>query len=1151
VDCTLWDWSIRVLMCERTQRPPPHPINTFRVVVGPGEYGEDALLRKEAGGVRTGIEGHVPAYDEGYRHFDQLDNKRVILREVNVDFHSSLSQMNACLGVRKARPLAGTSRNTLPLRSLRAVLPRGAAVADDHSAAGLMWAHYERTLPLPMLGDRALFLAKPERVPAVWLRLYNFDNPTTAAQATQHLRRHTSLAVLRRAAEALHVSGIALEGALATVGRAAFQSFEDSVHWLLGRPPDDPLVCGPLAHYLATGAHIEEALVRPPGWRPETAFARDDSMRPSWVFFSAALWRIAVAHLFERVIGVHNARYVYMTQLFVDTHLDLLTLFTARATAGLAADDRFFLEAAVTECRLTRVYPQGARVCCAEELPGLGPLLRSTNRFHDMPSKKQNTSKKDLIAQVYLKTDGHVGKMRSSDDIFPKAMAAYEGIQAVFMLALRCALLGNFPTCHGRPPLPARIRINACFVPLTALTPTGREPAGRDAEARKWVSEHPMLTIALLREHYLYAMELDAPMDHVLGQLRNWHLFKAVSRLCTTQIRRAVSAMLLANEGRGRVDWEGLETREHGTQKTSKGEIVRWHEREKEFNTKLFKDVDYGIMLKKMTSVERKHIKLRMARGDLVSWVNPRKPGPARETSTDADGDEEEEEEEDQEEEKQGSKKKKKKKKKKKAAVWFYELAEEDIRAWLDADGRRELLHTAAWLAAKVMFEPFADGTVRPSVLTGALKLAGMGARSFAALRAWLHATADYHTSDDSFTRVSYEMLRRNWRDFMVLKIYLRLVAYYAGDVLGYMSVEHTRAQIVALRNNLAVRGYVATPPALGYARYCEACMKWAAVLARPSREYLCLVRPNLRPAESSQRARKLQHMTESPLSQTLQKRKRKQGPRPWPAKPTFVSDGNAGCVRGTAYDPHRNALMCLCGYAASAAAAAEAAVGAALGGLDGATDEEEEDDDEEEEEEEEEGAAVLTIEPAAGAAPDNDAASEELSVARRNGLKTDIAHWLLDGERRGQPLVTVDMVGVYKRHRNALYGLCCYCGRLCEAINSNMTNGGLSCGEHAFPLEYAKWHPIWRHIKYPATLAQMMPIGHAGLSRPCYKCAHKDSVGEAQFWVYDAFYTVRRITLCGYHVDVLRTELSKVHAGERPILLRLSVVMSVLRAVD
>jgi hypothetical protein len=269
-----------------------------------------------------------------------------------------------------------------------------------------------------------------------------------------------------------------------------------------------------------------------------------------------------------------------------------------------------------------------------------------------------------------------------------------------------------------------------------------------------------------------------------------------------------------------------------------------------------------------------------------------------------------------------------------------------------------------------------------------------------------------------------------------------------------------------------------------------------------------------------------------------------------------FVADGRAGCARGTAFDPHRNELMCLCAFAATAAAADQAAVGAALGGLDDTEDggdadedEDEEEEEEEEEDDEEEDGVELRIEPAPEEAGGG-GGGEELSVARRNGLKTDIAQWLLDGERRGQPLVTVDLAGAYKRHKNALYGLCCYCGRLCEVISSNMTNGGLSCGEHAFPLEYPRWHPIWHHLRLP-TKAQAAAVGHFGLPRPCFKCAHKDANREAQFWVYDAFYRVRRITLCGFHVDVMRDALSRTRAGERPVLLRLSVVMSYLRAVD
>lgn len=1135
IDCTLWDWSVRVLMHEHSQKPPEHPINTFRVPVGPGEYGPDALLPTEVYNVRTGIEGHVPAYDECYRQFDLIENGRVVLREVNVDFHLSLSQTNACLGAPKARPLAGTSHSTLPLRSIAAVCAHVTQTAGVGAMFAVpdvvcMWHHYGRTLPLPLLADRALTGHAASRVPAVWLRrslllLNNMSEELLSPVAAAAVQVHVALPILRRIAHALvgpddlgHVAA-----ALAAVARVAFCPFAETVDWVLAQPAQGSrLLSGPLAHFVAHGRSISTALVRPPGWAPETPLAH--------VLFSAALWRIAVAHMFELVMSALPSaqappNYAYWSQLFADTHLDLLTLLSARVVGARPADDRFFLraESAGGEAPLTRVYPQGTRVCCAEELPAIGVLLRDTNRFHDMPSKKQNNSQKHVMAQMYLKTDGHVGKMRSSDDIFPKAMKSYPGIHELFQLVLRAALLGNFPQCGGRPPLPARIRINACFAPSEALS---GEPdtAEHRAEVQRWVGTHPMLTIALLREHYLYAVEMDAPLDHVFGQSRNWHMFKAVARLCTTQLRRAVAAMLLADGGRGRVDWEGLESRQGG-KKTSTGEIVRWHEREKEFYTKLFKDVDYAIMLKKMTAVERKHIRLRTANGDIISWDRTR-------TKPDEDTSEDEEDEEED-------------------AKWSMLLDEDDIRAWLAADGRCETLHTLAWTAAQTMFLPFPDGTVRPALPTGGLKFVGIDRASFEAVRPsfkkppffgplkvpqvrrWMHATVDYHTSDDSFTRVSREVLQRDWRSFLGLKLYLRLVAHYVSDVVGYTSVEQARAQLTALRASLTVRGYVATPPALGYAYLCEACMKWAAQVVRPSREYLGLA------TQKAPRSRK-----QASAAPATKHRKKVPVPRPWPARPAFVGDGRAGCTRNTAFNPHTNTLLCLCGCPTSRDAAA---VAAALGEAEEVSGDTDDDDDDDED-----AGVRLEIRRAGHQAheEEEEEADDGPSRARRNGLKTDIAQWLLDGERRGQPLLTIDLVGVYKRFKNILYGLCCYCGRLCEVLNSNVTNGGLSCGAHAFPAEYPKWHPIWRHLRYP-TKAQASPVGHVAPLRPCYKCGHRDAAHEAQFWVYDAFYRIRQITLCGFHVHILKEALAQTRGGERPILLRLALVAEQLRTRD
>jgi hypothetical protein len=107
------------------------------------------------------------------------------------------------------------------------------------------------------------------------------------------------------------------------------------------------------------------------------------------------------------------------------------------------------------------------------------------------------------------------------------------------------------------------------------------------------------------------------------------------------------------------------------------------------------------------------------------------------------------------------------------------------------------------------------------------------------------------------------------------------------------------------------------------------------------------------------------------------------------------------------------------------------------------------------------------------------------------------------------------------------------------------MTNGGLSCGDHAFPLEYPRYHAIWRHIKYPVLTET------PGMVWPCYKCKHRDAVHGATFWTYDVLLRFVKIGLCGFHAHVLKPILPRAHLGEQPVPLRLAAVLKQLNTVD
>ncbi len=1171
IECTLYNWTTRVLMAGLSRKPPQHPINTFCVPVGPGQYGRDVLLPPVIENVRTGIEFHVPVWDDAYREFEQLPDKSYVLREVNVDFHRSLSQMDACLGVRKSRPLANVHgrrhATSLPMVGVLSDAPAasltpsaGSSEVNNNSPVLLLWKRYAQSLSMPMLSDRTLdpsmltglpkaTSAASSRVPAIWLRhqvlhpdyasLSSSSPPRLSDAARRGFTRHCPLHRVAEYAQWFQTPVAALETTFATLAAGALGVFEHSLLFVTRWVPTAPLLVTPLTIYMRADPVANARLARPPGWTPETAFTG------TWIVYSTIMWRIAVAHLLVAALRpwksepnapFHKRRFVYRAHLYVSTHLDVLTCFDAvvgRETGDGGDDDdagcdRWFLRVpdddddnkSGGEARFAAVYPQATRVVCGEELPDLTPMFYGINQFHDLSGKKQRGSLFYTLAQIFIKTNPHVCQMRGANTITDAAMKQYPAVQHLISLVMRCSLLGNFEASDGRPSLYASIKINGAFAPASAFVPRAAVNAAADAAhavaIRQWVRGHPMLVLSLLREYTLYSTEASGVIDHVRGQTRKWLMFKAVVRFGNTQVRRAVNTMLVTT---GRVDWDVLERRENDT--TSKGEVVKWHEKEKDHNTKLFKDSDLAIMLKKMTQIgkpltdaERANVSKKMK--------TVGKPMTDEESAS--------------------------------------------VLDWMHADGRLEAVHVAAWSAALTASEPFEDGTLRPAIVTGVLKLLGMSMPSYAMLRTWLHASVTYHTSDDNFSSVAQFIYDTDVRDFMLLKLYLRLVDHYNDDVLGFTSVNQMRTQLVAQRRSLGVPAHTSTPPTLGLTYFCEGCGKWAHSIVRPSREYQGMPhqtdrhRSRLRAATTTTTTTPAIPAVGGGAVKRGNKRKKPPPPRPWPSRAFHLTDGRVGCMRSVAFDPLTGRLHCVRASTVESSTVTATAA-AAVPHVTGASDEDDADVDEDddmdidaEDDDDDDDASESTSDSDDDDDDDDDEDDDEGTAVstsgRNNSKKIDptgaLTRTLMSLFNCREPLMAVDLSGCCKRQRKHLYQRCCYCGRPCEVIAANMTNSGLSCGEHAFPDEYPEWHSIWRHLQLPAKPVQP----HQGLlPRSCYACGHYDREGTVEQWAYDETCRLVCLTLCRYHATLARPALPQVSHGERPAPVRLTRLLPLLRS--
>jgi hypothetical protein len=1075
IECLLSQWTDEYLMYQHDGISPPHPINMFQVIVGPGEYSREVMLPTEIYSVPTGIEGHVPAYDLCHREFELLKPGNVhVIREVEVDFQSRLSQINAWLGVAKTRPLAGAQGKRM--LSLASVVDRNVSdpTTADSTVGKVLWRHYKRMLPVMMMADRALIqrdcvesetlqVQTTTRVPAIWLRqivlaLYGFTTANfefTYPMKTV-LQFHIPKNIRRDLCALFEVES--LDSTLAHLVSITFCPFEVTMDWLIGIQQTGHLVpvlltgvlrllfdtsnlpMG-LRHLLRHG----EILARPPpdsGWTPANPLYN----KGSWLLYTAVVFRCATAYMFDAYIrpchahpnGVsRDLEFAEHTTFFADTHLDFLTRFSISPTE----DDRFYLRArGDMEPRLSRLYPQMTRVCCFQELPSLSPLLFGMNQWRDPQNKRANASERDTLIRSFRKTFPSVCQMRSANNIYKNAMVQWPNIHKLWVQLMRCFWLGNYPQARNRPPLGVRVKINATFAPVSAIFDQSSPEleTSRAKEIQEWTRTHPVLMLAILREYSMSAIEATGSLDMARSRSVRWLRFKQVVRMSHGVLRSALTQMVKKT---GNIEWDVLEKR---VGDSSEGEVMKWHEKAKTHNIKLHKDTDFGIMLKKMKHVDSK---LPIDTGEM--------------------------------------------------------------RAWMLSQNRLEYTKVIAWMTAQLIHQPLTNGKLRTGLLTGMLKCLGMSERAYIRLRERLHMSVDYHNSDNSFCDFMITLYKDNWHDYVLLKFYLLCVSYYTSDGLRFTSIQHMRNQVNAVRHSLAVPGLKATPNGLGVGNFCENCKKWAHPIVQPSNVYLGY------PI--------VQEDTTKTKKQTTRHKKKSAQEKPYPhdPRPLTLADGRAAGSERLVYNPADCTLYCKRGNVNQTQREFRG-IGNILGlddvGLSVSTIEDESEEDEEDDEDDDE--------------DDEMPIPTKSKTSRKKVANKDCVLQLFKEQFSCKnPLVGVDLLGVYKQLGGVLYTRCVYCGVICEVISANMTNAGVSCGEHALVDEYPDWHPIWKQIVRPTSTIR--DIKHpdwikaypmATFHRPCIKCHYVDPTGPVTLWVYDGLYKMAKVVLCKHHATPFKS---------------------------
>ncbi len=1130
IDCLLCEWDKRVNHDLQLPLAPPEPFNTFRVFCDKGEYDVRCMLPEKVNKRPTGIEGWVPRYTTHSRQYQMVKAPGghfvSFLAEVGMDFWSSLSEANACLGARKSQPLNGDAPRFVRPATPATFLPRRALERAAGEPAA--WLRFVRGAPTCILADRVQLYSVETmtRVPAAWLRR-TLTLPIPEGDCVTVDAARTWVRDCALADEVAALLGVterhALPQALLALANAALGTFERSMALWLEAMRGGRLAwaLGPLAALLGPDVTWRHRLGGDPAGDlplpsrrlrsalfdtrtleavanvllPATAEAEADAAAgappppPSFVLWAVVMWRVAVANLVAHVLhpwaphlqSTCGARFIKETRYFVDTHLDWLTRAYTRQQF---ADAAWFAADAV---ELRRFYPQANRVCCVEELPDWVCALLEANPWFDKGNKKAQASVFQAFLHVYLgKVWPQVCQRRQFSDIIQRHVEAYAGFRNLTRLVMRAVALGNLPGAVHVPPLMVRLRINAALG-------MGADALTTDAALVAWIAAHPMLTLFMLREYFLYTVECDGVLDGILCGSTKWPRFKTFVRSVNGHWRRELTRQTRA-DATVPVVWDALEHliyRPDGKPKDAKGVIMAFHDKAAKLNSKLKKDTWQGVMARKMTAVETALLK---------------KHAPA--------------------------------------------VAE--AVAWLRSAGRLDACRLVAWVTVQRMHALTTSLRTHVVMELGYLKALGMTEHGLWLVRQWQFEYYEYDTADDNMKKKALTLFAHAPRDYVLFKTFLKLVESYGNERPFFLSIEATLMQFRVLRAAIGIEATWATPPTLGHAYYCERCHTWATAVAPVSPALNTIPSTGKHKKKKKKKKQKQQQEDDDDDEESVPVAPEDAPPLPTLAQlaiGTNAPNGHVVSVRAAYYNPMDDGKL-YCHRCSRNGATARLSIDALLLADEEEEEEQDEDDDADavaqEAREDADDDAWLILDRAQNVRAWATANARRLEQLAQGGEAVAAAAAAAPAQKKkpkkkkhrdigrmataedlavARPLVAVDMVGIYQQMHHQIYARCVHCGGHCEMQNCTQTNGGQTCGRHALSGELGHDHRLWAHMRlsptYAAdTFATLQPATPVPRVR-CFACrAHE----AAQFIeTYDFAAKRWRMPLCVYHVAMLQ----------------------------
>ncbi len=447
-------------------------------------------------------------------------------------------------------------------------------------------------------------------------------------------------------------------------------------------------------------------------------------------------------------------------------------------------------------------------------------------------------------------------------------------------------------------------------------------------------------------------------------------------------------------------------------------------------------------------------------------------------------------------------------------------------------NGRIDAIILVSWVQAKRSGSPSSSLRDIITFQTFWFKYFGMSEIGLDWLREWQFRYHEYDTRDDNLKKKTKMLYDHCPLDYVILKTFCRLFDYYRTNQVFFLPEHETRLQIQALRSALGIESKSAPPPLLGKGYFCEGCLTWA--------DSICTVHPVLTGDLRATREalnNLIKGETEVPSGSNLAEQL---------AFGTNANDGQVVGLRAAFVNPMDTHLYCRRGRSALLRASETKKETLATTPVLGFEDDDDVDDAADDDAHAgrsdaiqdpyaqlaetvdnqnwaiQHGARLAAMMQPVIPPPPVTKKQEKKKKGKKRTVK-DISRVVLIGTRYSckNKLMIRDLVGAHWRVRNRSYGLCWVCGIKIEVHDTNGGHNGTDCGKHIRIAEYPDYHRRWLALGIPRSLAEstLNPV-RLNLG-PCIACRTQEAVRTIN--VHDFMMKRTRFPLCQYHVNCCR----------------------------